>query len=81
MNLKRLGQKVEIRVVLHKQTYRRLPQLAEFLTRNLLFVNHVALMGLEITGFTRANCRNFGLIHTTINVNLEPRLRPWLLIA
>ena len=29
--------------------------LAEFLSRNLLFVDHVALMGLEITGFTRAN--------------------------
>jgi hypothetical protein len=29
--------------------------LAEFITKNLLFVDHVALMGLEITGFTRAN--------------------------
>ena len=29
--------------------------LAEFLTRNLLFVDHVALMGLEMTGFTKAN--------------------------
>ena len=55
LNLKRLNQRVEVRVVLHKQTYRRLPQLAEFLSRNLLFVDHVALMGLEITGFTRAN--------------------------
>ena len=55
LNLKRLGQRVEIRVVLHRQTYARLPQLAEFLVRNLLFVDHVALMGLEITGFTKAN--------------------------
>jgi His-Xaa-Ser system radical SAM maturase HxsC len=55
LNLKRLGQRVEIRVVLHRQTYSRLPQLADFLARNLLFVDHVALMGLEITGFTRAN--------------------------
>jgi His-Xaa-Ser system radical SAM maturase HxsC len=55
LNLKRYGQKVEIRVVVHKQTYARLPQLAEFLVRNLTFVDHVALMGLEITGFTRAN--------------------------
>lgn len=55
LNLKRLGQRVEIRVVVHKQTYERLPHLAEFLARNLLFVDHVALMGLEITGFTRAN--------------------------
>jgi His-Xaa-Ser system radical SAM maturase HxsC len=55
LNLKRLQQRVEVRVVVHRQTYRRLPRLAEFLARNLIFVDHVALMGLEITGFTRAN--------------------------
>jgi len=55
LNLKRLGQRVEIRVVLHKQTTPHLPRLAEFIARNLLFVDHVALMGLEIMGFTRAN--------------------------
>jgi His-Xaa-Ser system radical SAM maturase HxsC len=55
LNLKRCSQKVEIRVVIHKQTYKRLPELAEFIGRNLQFVDHVALMGLEITGFTRAN--------------------------
>jgi His-Xaa-Ser system radical SAM maturase HxsC len=55
LNLKRHNQKVEIRVVVHRQTYARLPQLAEFLARNLTFVDHIALMGLEITGFTRAN--------------------------
>jgi His-Xaa-Ser system radical SAM maturase HxsC len=55
LNLKRHSQKVEIRVVVHQQTYKRLPQLAEFIGRNLQFVDHVALMGLEITGFTRAN--------------------------
>lgn len=55
LNLKRARQRVEIRVVIHKQTYTGLPRLAEFLARNLLFVDHVALMGLEIMGFTRAN--------------------------
>lgn len=55
LNLKRLNQKVEIRVVLHKQTCQGLPALAEFIARNLLFVDHVALMALEMTGFTRAN--------------------------
>jgi len=55
LNLKSLHQQVEIRIVLHKQTIGRLVQLAEFIARNLLFVDHVALMGLEITGFTRAN--------------------------
>ena len=55
LNLRQAGVPVEIRVVLHKQTVARLPQLAEFITRNLLFVSHVALMGLEMTGFTKAN--------------------------
>lgn len=55
LNLKQLGQKVEIRVVLHRQTAAGLPRLAEFISRNMLFVDHVALMGLEMMGFTRAN--------------------------
>jgi His-Xaa-Ser system radical SAM maturase HxsC len=55
LNLKRAKARVELRVVIHKQTYARLPQLAEFIARNLLFVDHVALMGLELTGFTKAN--------------------------
>lgn len=55
LNLKRYKQRVEVRVVIHQQTYERLPQLAEFLARNLVFVDHVALMGLEMMGFTKAN--------------------------
>lgn len=55
LNLKRHNQKVEIRVVIHKQSIGRLKELCEFIGRNLLFVDHVALMGLEMMGFTRAN--------------------------
>ncbi len=55
LNLKRRGLKVEIRVVVHKQTYDRLPELARFLTRNLTFVDQIVFMGLEMTGFTKAN--------------------------
>jgi len=55
LNLKKHRQKVEIRIVIHKQTIERLVQTCEFIARNLLFVDHVALMGLEMMGFTRAN--------------------------
>ncbi|WAK04450.1 His-Xaa-Ser system radical SAM maturase HxsC [Methylobacter sp. YRD-M1] len=55
LNLKRCRVPVEIRVVIHRENYRRLPHLAEFITRNLLFVDHVALMGLEIRGFAKSN--------------------------
>ena len=65
INLKRVGQRVEVRVVIHKQTYERLPQLAEYIARNLTMVDHVALMGLEIMGFTRANLDKLWVDPTT----------------
>jgi His-Xaa-Ser system radical SAM maturase HxsC len=55
INLKRLNQKVEVRIVIHQQSVKRLKELCEFIARNLLFVDHVALMGLEMMGFTRGN--------------------------
>lgn len=55
LNLKSLNQKVEIRVVIHKLNAFQLSAIADFIVRNLQFVDHVALMGLEIIGFTRAN--------------------------
>lgn len=55
LNLKTYGQQVEIRVVIHRQNYRHLPALAEFIARNLTFADHVALMGLEMTGLAKAN--------------------------
>ncbi len=54
-NLARRDVRLELRVVLHKQTFARLPKLAEFIARNLAFVEHVALMGLEMFGFTPKN--------------------------
>jgi His-Xaa-Ser system radical SAM maturase HxsC len=53
--LARFGQPIEIRVVLHKLSVPRLPFLAEFIYRNFSFVSHVALMGLEPTGYTPRN--------------------------
>jgi len=46
---------VEIRVVIHLQTYKRLPRLAEFIAGNFPFAAHVALMGMEPFGFANAN--------------------------
>lgn len=55
LNLARYNISIEIRVVIHNLTYKGLPQLAEFIVRNLPFVDHVALMGLEMMGFTKSN--------------------------
>src|SRR5262249_29626197 len=55
LNLKRHRVRVEIRFVIHHETYQDLPEFARFVARNLTFVDHVALMGLELMGFARAN--------------------------
>jgi MoaA/NifB/PqqE/SkfB family radical SAM enzyme len=51
LRLKDKGQRVEVRVVLHGVTAPRLRETCAWLARNLPFVDHVALMGLENTGF------------------------------
>jgi His-Xaa-Ser system radical SAM maturase HxsC len=55
LRLKDKGQRVEVRVVLHAVTAPRLRETCAWLARNLPFVDHVALMGLENTGFALAN--------------------------
>lgn len=57
INLKSCDVKVEIRFVLHKYTVPRLRQFSEFIKRNLLFVDHIAFMGLETIGFARSNIK------------------------
>lgn len=48
-------QRIEIRVVLVKPVVEHLLALVRFLYRNLPFIEHVALMGTEPTGFARAH--------------------------
>jgi His-Xaa-Ser system radical SAM maturase HxsC len=55
LNLARLEQRVEIRVVLHKHTAPMIVDIAEYIARNLPFVEQVALMGLEMMGLARRN--------------------------
>jgi His-Xaa-Ser system radical SAM maturase HxsC len=54
-NLATYDQRIEIRIVLHKQTIPRLTKLAKYIYKNLPFVEHVAFMGLEYTGYTPYN--------------------------
>jgi len=69
--LARWGQPIEIRVVLHKISVPRLPQLAEYIYRNLPFVTHVALMGLEPTGYTPRNKEKLWIDPTEYQGELE----------
>jgi His-Xaa-Ser system radical SAM maturase HxsC len=54
-NLARLRQSIEIRVVVMKQNFARLPQISEFIYRNFPFAAHVTFMGLETTGLAVSN--------------------------
>jgi His-Xaa-Ser system radical SAM maturase HxsC len=54
LKLKDKGQRVEVRVVLHV-TAPRIVETCTWIARNMPFVDHVALMGLENTGFAIAN--------------------------
>ncbi len=53
--LGRAGMNIEVRVVLHRPTIERLSALVRYVYRNLTFVRHVALMGIESIGFALAN--------------------------
>jgi His-Xaa-Ser system radical SAM maturase HxsC len=55
--LARHGVSIEIRIVLHALTASRLERLAEYISRNLTFVQHVAFMGMEHIGYAPRNLK------------------------
>lgn len=50
---------IEIRFVISKMNYKRLPKLVEFIGRNIPFVTRIAVMGLEPMGYCRENWDRF----------------------
>jgi len=54
-NLALFNQRIGLRVVVHKQTYKRLPQLADYIYHNFPFVSQVAFMQMETTGNASKN--------------------------
>jgi His-Xaa-Ser system radical SAM maturase HxsC len=67
----RNGIRVEVRVVLHRLTIPRLTKLVEYIYRNLSFVEHVALMGLEYVGYTPRNIDELWIDPFDYQVELE----------
>lgn len=55
LNLARFGVRIELRIVIHRYTYERLKKFANFVVRNIPFVDQVSLMGLELMGYARSN--------------------------
>ena len=56
-NLALFRQRIELRVVIQNDNYKRLPNLAEFIYHNFPFVSHIALMGMETTGIAFQNLK------------------------
>lgn len=54
-NLALFNQRIGLRIVVHKQTYKRLPQLADYIYHNFPFVSQVAFMQMETTGNASTN--------------------------
>lgn len=54
-NLALFGTKIGIRIVIHKKTYKRLPQLADYIYHNFPFVSNVAFMQMETIGMAESN--------------------------
>lgn len=64
-NLAILRQKIELRIVILKQNYKRLLEIAQFIYRNFPFIYHIAFMGMEVTGYAFDNIDD---------INIEPSL-------
>ena len=54
-NLALFRQKIGLRVVIHKKTYKRLPQFADYIYHNFPFVSQVAFIQMETTGLAKEN--------------------------
>lgn len=54
-NLGEFGINIELRIVINKINYKRLPQLSDFIYKNLPFVKYISFMGLEDTGYAIKN--------------------------
>lgn len=54
-NLALFRQRIGLRIVIHKQTYKRLPQFADYVYHNFPFVSQVAFMQMETIGLAKEN--------------------------
>jgi His-Xaa-Ser system radical SAM maturase HxsC len=54
-NIASIGIDIELRIVITQLNYKRLPQISEFIWKNLPFVSYISFMGLEDTGYSIRN--------------------------
>ncbi len=74
-NLALFGTRIGIRVVVHKQTYKRLPQLADYIYHNFPFVTQVAFMQMETIGLAETNLKDLWIDPYDYNKELEEAVK------
>jgi len=70
-NLAAFGISVELRIVINKLNYKRLPQFSDFIFKNLSFVSCVSFMAMEYTGFAVRNSQQVWIEPTEYVANLK----------
>ena len=70
-NLALFRQKIGLRIVVHKMTYKRLPQLADFIYHNFPFVNQVAFLQMETIGLAEQNLKDLWIDPYDYNEELK----------
>ncbi len=74
-NLALFEQQIGLRVVIHKQTYKRLPQLSDYIYHNFPFVRQVAFMQMEIIGYAEQNLNDLWIDPYDYNEELSEAVR------
>ena len=70
-NLALFHQRIGIRIVVHKQTYRRLPQFADYIYHNFPFAAQVAFIQMETVGLAKENFEQLWIDPYDYNVELR----------
>jgi His-Xaa-Ser system radical SAM maturase HxsC len=70
-NLAEFNIKIELRIVINKLNFERLPQLSNFIFKNLPFVNYISFMGLEDTGYAIKNQKDIWIDPKNYALQLE----------
>ncbi|MBR5984036.1 MAG: His-Xaa-Ser system radical SAM maturase HxsC [Bacteroidales bacterium] len=63
--------RIGLRIVVHKLTYQRLPQLADYIYHNFPFVSQVAFLQMETTGYANTNLDNLWIDPYDYNEELK----------
>lgn len=71
INLASFNNSIEIRTVINKYNCKRLINIADFIYRNMTFVNHIAFMGLETIGNALSNINSLWVEPEDIHKPLE----------